>query len=148
MICVEVEVAGDELVIRGASGGAREWWGEASGLVSDGALLRDLLHADEWYVLEELRDSLQKAITTPSTAAWLSRAEFNVAVCCKRGGSKKRKRAGPTTYAQAKVQVATYSESDIARARTEPGGVPDSAASIGRAVVIFTPLEQPCGQTD
>lgn len=52
------------------------------------------------------------------------------------------------TYAHAKVQVSTYSERNIARASTEPGGGPDFAASTGHAGVIFKPLEPSlAGQT-
>ena len=143
MVCVEVEVVGDEMVIRGASAGAYDWWGQSPGHLSNGAHLRNLLHADEWYMLEELKDCLQKATTTPSTAAWLSSFEFNVTVCCMTGGHKKGKhRAEPTTYAQARVQVATYSESDVAKSSTaQQGGGSGSSATPGGAVLIFTPLQ-------
>ena len=142
-MCVEVEVAGDEMVIRGASAGAYDWWGDSPGHLSNGAHLRDLLHADEWHMLEELRDSLQKATTTPSTAAWLSSLELNVTVCGVKDGHKKgKRRAGPITYAQARVNVATYSESDVAKSSTkQQGGGGGSSAPPGRAVLIFTPLQ-------
>jgi hypothetical protein len=141
MICVEVEVDGDKLAIRAASVGAHGWFGEASGLLNDGALLRDLLCEDDFGIVGELRDSLQKATTNPTTASWLSKMEFDVGICRDKnaihpGGALHR--AAPATYVQAKVQVASYGVSNVEHELSRPvAGSRHSSAPKGRAVLIF-----------
>jgi len=40
-----------------------------------------VLSVDDWLALEELKDSLNKAASTPSTATWLSRVVLHVSIC-------------------------------------------------------------------
>lgn len=140
MICVEVEVDGDKLVIRGASVGAHGWFGEASGLLGDGALLRDLLCEDDLCVVEELRDSLQKATTNPTTASWLAKMEFDVGICrgksaIQPGGALRR--SAPATYVQVTVQVGSYTAGSVEHSMSRPAANQHLSSPKGRAVLIF-----------
>ena len=80
---MEVQVEEGRLVVRGLGAGARAWLRlrHAPWQVCDATLLRDLMHAEDCSALEELKDSLQKAGTTASTAAWLSKLQLNVSLC-------------------------------------------------------------------
>ena len=69
MMCIEVEVQDDMLVISDLGAGARDWFAKAPWDVVAGTLLRDVLSVDDWLALEELKDSLNKAASTPSTAS-------------------------------------------------------------------------------
>jgi hypothetical protein len=144
MICVDAEVDGDKLVIRGASAGARDWFGESK-VLHDGALLRELVHVDDWCVLGELRDSLHKATTSPTAAAWLAKIEMDIRLSCDKGAARKGRvlplpppRASASDYVQATMQIASYPESNVENSIAAAAAAGRQApAPSGRAVLMF-----------
>lgn len=137
LICVDTEVEGDRLTVRAASAGARSWFGESKGLLRDGALLRGLVHVDDWCVLEELRDSLQKATTSPFTASWLAKIEMDIRIWHEPQGPLLPS-ALAMEYVEAKMQIASYPESIVANSiNGQADGRQYSSKTQGRAVLLF-----------
>ena len=152
------------LVVRGLGAGARAWFRDAPWQVGDGTMLRDLMHVEDWSALEELKDSLNKAATTASTATWLAKLKLNVSIChfmaseyeaedmevqvqAGKGSSAQIRMLETVEYVQAKLQVASFPprrshkhKPDAAAVAALCPGTPASScarSAAARAVLIF-----------
>jgi len=66
LVVMEVELQGEELVIKTLGAGAQDWFVDAPWEGCKGILLRDLVHKDHWSSLQQLKDALQAARVTRS----------------------------------------------------------------------------------
>ena len=78
-IALEVAVdASGQLLLRDLSVGARDWFRGAPWPVGAYSHMWDLVDAEDWTVMEQLRDSLRKAATSASTAAMMNKSQRKV----------------------------------------------------------------------
>jgi len=66
LVAMEVDLQGDQLVVRTLGLGAQDWFANAPWEVCKGTLLRELVHADNWSSLQQLEDALSAARATGS----------------------------------------------------------------------------------
>ena len=164
MVCIEVEVQDGKLVISDLGAGARDWFAQAPWDVVAGTPLRDILSPENGLALEELRDSLNKAYSTPSAAAWLAKLTLHVSLCrfeshkymaegvdlCAGTRASMQARVVDTVeHVAARLQVASFapavpvknvkgcSQPPVSAAATLSGAPRGTAAPAPRAVLMF-----------
>ena len=150
LLAMEVEVQGDDLVVRTLGSGAKDWFTNAPWEVCKGVLLRELVHADSWSSLRRLKDTLSGPRATgrgiSSTRSMvlelkLSHFETSKYVCDHLDSTKPCALRSMNTveYVHTTVQV-TWSAHN-AKMDTPPSATPEPAANHPHALLLFNTPE-------
>ena len=65
IVAIKVQEKGNELLVKILGAGARDWFANAP-QVSEGTLMRELLHTDSWLALEKIKNSMADTGTSAS----------------------------------------------------------------------------------
>ena len=150
LLVIEVEVQGDDLVVRTLGSGAQDWFADAPWEVSKGVLLRELVHQDSWSSLQRIKDTLSGATAKGSWLSsnnWkcrkmvldveLSHFETSKYVCDHLDSTKPSALRSMNTveYVRAKVKVMWSAQK--AKMDTPPSAKPKPAANHPHAILFF-----------
>ena len=147
---MEVEVQGDDLVVRTLGSGAKDWFTNAPWEVCKGVLLRELVHADSWASLRRLKDTLSGPRATgrgiSSTRSMvlelkLSHFETSKYVCDHLDSTKPCALRSMNTVEYVRTKVTVIWSAQNAKMDTPPSATPEPAANHPHALLLFNTPE-------
>ena len=150
LLAMEVEVQGDDLVVRTLGSGAKDWFTNAPWEVCKGVLLRELVHEDSWSSLRRLKDTLSGPRVTgrgiSSTRSMvlelkLSHFESSKYVCDHLDSTKPCALRSMNTVEYVRTKVTVIWSAQNAKMDTPPSATPEPAANHPHALLLFNTPE-------